>query len=111
VVATARLKSVGNGRRAGLIPAALVIWLLLAPPLETGYIPQIDAGAPMSRWYIIASFHSVASCSQARDARIAGALKSFDRAQKILRRERRRRLLLWAYMWECLPDESGGAVR
>jgi hypothetical protein len=92
------------GEKSGLIAAALAGWLLLAPPMETGWIPQLDAGAPISRWYLVDSFNSEASCNKARDARITSASNSLDRAQKILKRERRRRLLLWAYMWECLPS-------
>jgi hypothetical protein len=99
------------GEKSGLIAAALAGWLLLAPPMETGWIRQIDASAPVSRWHLITSFNSAASCSNAREARITRALNSLDRAQKILRRERRRRLLLWAYLWECLPSDDPGLSR
>jgi hypothetical protein len=99
------------GEKSGLIAAALAGWLLLAPPIETGWIPQIDANTPVSRWYLITSFNSAASCSNAREARITSALNSLDRAQKILKRERRRRLLLWAYLWECLPSDDPGLSR
>jgi hypothetical protein len=99
------------GKKSCLIATALAGWLLLAPPMETGWIPQIDASAPVSRWYLVISFNSAASCSNAREARITSALNSLDRAQKILKRERRRRLLLWAYLWECLPSNDAGLCR
>jgi hypothetical protein len=99
------------GEKSGLIAAALAGWLLLAPPIETGWIPQIDAGAPISRWYRVASFNSVASCNKAREVRITSASNSLDRVQKILKRERRRRVLLWAYLWECLPSDDPSLSR
>jgi len=98
-------------QRPGYIAAVLLTWVLLAPPMGVGYVPPIDAGAPMARWYLVASFNSAASCVEAREARIATALNSFDRAQKIIRRERRRRLLLWAYMWECQADREVGSAK
>jgi hypothetical protein len=99
------------GEKSGLIAAALASWLLLAPPMETGWIPRIDASAPIPRWYLVASFNSAASCNKAREARITSALNSLDGAQKILKRQRRRRLLLWAYLWECLPGDDPGRSR
>jgi hypothetical protein len=99
------------GEKSGLIVAAFAAWVLLAPPMETGWIPQIDASAPVSRWYLVTSFNSAASCSYAREARITSSLNSLDCAQKILKRERRRRLLLWAYLWECLPSDDARLSR
>ena len=99
------------GENLGLFASALAGWLLLAPPMETGWIPQIDINAPISRWYLISSFNSEASCSNAREVRITRALNSLDRAQKILKRERHRRLLLWAYLWACLPSDDTGLSR
>jgi len=101
-----------NGpKMSRLIAAALLSWLLLAPPLQTGYIPQIDAGAPISHWYVVTSFDSAASCTKAREARITSAWDSVDKTQKVLKRKRRRRLLLWAYLWECVPGEGADQSR
>jgi hypothetical protein len=94
------------GETVEVFALVLVGWLLLAPPLEPGFIPPIDAAAPISNWRIVDSFTSEASCGKAREARIASASNSLYRTQKILKRQRRRRLLLWAYLWECHENES-----
>jgi hypothetical protein len=76
--------------------------LAFITPMETGWIPKIDAGASISRWDLITSFNYSGFLQQGREARITSALNSLDRAQKIPRRERRRILRLW----ECLPSDD-----
>ncbi len=93
------------------LPTVLAGWLLLAPPLHYGYIPDIETRTPTSGWYLIDRFDSAQSCAMARQFRIASAFNSLDRARKVLRRERRRRLLLWAYMWECQRSTGDDSSR
>jgi len=91
------------------IAVLVASWLLLAPPLRYGYVPEIEVSTPITRWYLIGRFDSADSCGRARQFRITNAFNSLTSARKTLRRERRRRLLLWAYLWECEPGGAAGS--
>jgi len=83
------------------IAAALVSWFIVAPPIDTGWSAQFDPDTPVSRWLVVNSYDSAADCDFARVGRIFTAMDALDRSPDQIRRERRHKLLIWAYLWEC----------
>jgi hypothetical protein len=83
------------------IAAALVSWFLMAPPIDTGWSARFDAGTPMSQWLVVNSYDSPQQCEFARLGRVFTAMRALDLSPDQVRRQRRHRLLIWAYLWEC----------
>jgi hypothetical protein len=88
------------------IAAALVSWFLMAPPIDTGWSARFNPATPISKWQVVNSYNSAESCDFARLGRIFTALNALDRSPDEIRRLRRHKLLIWAYLWECdLSDD------
>jgi hypothetical protein len=83
------------------IAAGLVSWLLMAPPIDTGWSARFNPATPLSRWLVVNSYDSAGECDFAREGRIFTAMRALDRSPDEIRRQRRHRLLIWAYLWEC----------
>lgn len=95
-----------------IIGAALVGWLLMAPPIDTGWKADFDPATPMSRWSVVDSYDTAEECNLVRDWRIMTAMRELDRAEDHdrandqLKRTRRHRLLIWDYLWECASSDD-----
>jgi len=50
---------------------------------------------------VVNRYDSAADCDFARVGRIFTAMDGLDRSPDQIRRERRHKLLIWAYLWEC----------
>ena len=88
------------------IAAALASWLLMAPPIDTGWSAKIDPSAPISHWWVVNSYDSAEQYYLVRLGRIMVAMRSLDKARDEIKRARRHRLLIWAYLWECDPSDD-----
>lgn len=89
-----------------IIGAALVSWLLMAPPIDTGWKADFDPSTPMSRWSVVNSYDTAEECNLMRDWRIMTAMHALDLAEDQLKRARRHRLLIWDYLWECASSDD-----
>ena len=88
------------------IAAALASWILLAPPMDLGWGEKIDPSAPLSQWSVVNTYDTALECDLVRYGRIAGAMRALDRPGDMVEHRRRRRLLIWAYLWECAASDD-----
>jgi hypothetical protein len=89
-----------------LVAAALASWILMAPPIDTGWSAKINPAMPLSQWFVVNRYDSPQECNLVRDWRILGAMRALDNAKDEVKRVRRHRLLIWAYLWECDPSDD-----
>ncbi len=89
-----------------IVGAALVSWLLMAPPIDTGWKADFDPSLPMSRWSVVNTYDSAQECNLVRDWRIMTAMRELDRSKDEVKRLRRHRLLIWDYLWECASSDD-----
>ncbi len=95
-----------------MIGAVLATWLLMAPPIDTGWKADVDAGTPMSRWWVVDTYQTAWQCNLMREWRIMTAMRALDsvedpyRGHHQLKRVRRHKLLIWDYLWECARSDD-----
>jgi hypothetical protein len=89
------------------VGAALATWLLMAPPIDTGWKADFDPSTPLSRWLVVNTYDTAQECDLVRQWRIANGMRALDLAgNSELRRIRRHRLLIWDYLWECHSSDD-----
>ena len=84
-----------------LVGAALASWLLMAPPLDTGWQANFDPSTPLAKWSVVNTYETAQQCDLVRQWRIALAMRILNRSADLVKRARHRKLLIWDYLWEC----------
>jgi len=89
-----------------VVGAALTTWLLMAPPIDTGWKADFDPSTPISRWMVVRTYDTAAECNLVREWRILSGMSDLDLAQDQVKRARRHKLLIWDYLWECASSDD-----
>jgi hypothetical protein len=81
--------------------AALSAWLLMAPPIDTGWKADFDPSTPFYRWLVVNTYNTEQECNLVRGWRIMNAMRTLEHSADLVKRKRHRKLLIWDYLWEC----------
>ncbi|GEM_PF-5174045 len=84
-----------------VVGAALSAWLLMAPPIDTGWRADFDPSTPLYRWSVVNAYDTEQECNMVRGWRIMNAMRTLEHSADLVKRKRHRRLLIWDYLWEC----------
>jgi hypothetical protein len=95
-----------------IVGAALTTWLLVAPPIDTGWKADFDPSTPISKWLVVHTYDTADECNLVRQWRILDGMSALDavndpyRGYDQVKRARRHRLLIWDYLWECASSDD-----
>ncbi|HEY2106860.1 MAG TPA: hypothetical protein VGH29_13780 [Candidatus Binataceae bacterium] len=89
-----------------IVGAALASWFLMAPPIDTGWDADFDPGTPISHWSVVKTYDTAQECNLVRYWRIMNAMHELEQNEDQIKRARRRKLLIWDYLWECHSSDD-----